>query len=1033
MSAVEFDVRRIDMDRLQKETIKNNLENLINRYNATLRNRPHSEISEETIRTWLNELLLVFGWDVQNTNHVLQERVLQGTYSNRLREIHSPHRKPDYILLNGANIKTFVDAKSLDIDIFASDDTAYQIRSYGWSAKTPCAFVSNFEQFVIYDTRFVPQPNQPASLGTIQFGIDSYLDNFETLFDHLWHDNVCSNKLEELYQVTAIDGRNQVDAQFMSVLSDFRRELAENLFVQNNNIIVDDTLLNYYTQVILDRIVFIRVCESKGIETQEKLRNFTQADEGFWKAFKTSCYMEFYTHYDGAMFSRDESFQCLQLNDDILTSFIEKLYYPYPYRFDVIPVKVIANIYEEFLGKQLIISNGHISEVTKEEYVRTNGAVATPEHIVDMICKQTIDLTGINTIDELLKVKILDPCCGSGVFMVSCYELISKKMVQLLENNEEQQLAYPHFFFVCDGQMLLTISARRAVVTNCLYGIDCDEAAIEVTKMSLALKIVDGNNPLAWEGIGAFGDRVLREIAQNIKLGNTLVDTDGHFGANQILDIKPFNVKGTFESVFSTYGGFSYIVGNPPYVETKHYKAAQPAMHDYLRERYSSFEGKADLAVLFIERSMQLLNRSGKLGFIIQRRWFKTDYGRPTRRLINDGKYLERLIDFKATDIFKGRMVYASVLILNKAPSETLEYYFMPATAERIKTLFENSTLSGEFAGCEYSIIPAQEGSENWNFEQYEITQLVEKYTDIWNTFAQYPRLKIKDGIQVLWKKVYHLQDVHFENDVAIGRNGFGEIARIEKDFVRGVVYNREFYPFKKVEPEAYCLFPYEGSSNNAILFSEVRERFPLAYSYLVANEERIKNKVAHRDGDLWHTFTREHNHALYSVDKIIVPMTARDTIATYMPNSDLYMDNANVWFIYIPGASPEIMKSITCIINSTIFSVFGKSGANPQAGGYYKFNKQFLAPIPFPSSKIVLSPEIQRLAGLHDEISQIQENYLRSTPGRKEILAESLKHLWAEVDSICYSLYGVTDGEKELIESIGRTISRVDLLGGAI
>ena len=157
------------------------------------------------------------------------------------------------------------------------------------------------------------------------------MDNFETLFDHLWHDNVCSNKLEELYQVTAIDGRNQVDAQFMSVLSDFRRELAENLFVQNNNIIVDDTLLNYYTQVILDRIVFIRVCESKGIETQEKLRNFTQADEGFWKAFKTSCYMEFYTHYDGAMFSRDESFQCLQLNDDILTSFIEKLYYPYPY------------------------------------------------------------------------------------------------------------------------------------------------------------------------------------------------------------------------------------------------------------------------------------------------------------------------------------------------------------------------------------------------------------------------------------------------------------------------------------------------------------------------------------------------------------------------------------------------------------------------------------------------------------------------------------------------------------------------------
>lgn len=637
----------------------------------------------------------------------------------------------------------------------------------------------------------------------------------------------------------------------------------------------------------------------------------------------------------------------------------------------------------------------------------------------------------INTIDELLKVKILDPCCGSGVFLVSCYELISKKMIQILENSEIERQMYPDYFFVCNGQMLLTILARRSIVTNCLYGIDCDEAAGEVTKMSLALKIVDGNNPLAWEGIGAFGDGVLREIARNIKLGNTLVDIDGHFNPNQVLDIKPFSVSSSFEEVFNEYGGFSYIVGNPPYVETKRYKAAQPAMHNYLREKYSSFEGKADLAVLFIEKSMRLLNNSGKLGFIIQRRWFKTDYGRPARRLINDGKYLKRLIDFKATNIFKGRMVYASILFLNKLPSETIEYYYMPDTADRIKTLFENSSLSGEFADCQYSILPAQAGTETWNFEQYEITKLVEKYTDKWNTFSQYPQLRIKDGIQALWKKIYHLQEVHFENNIAVGRNGFGEIVRIEKDLVRGVIYNREFYPFKKVEPMAYCLFPYEGSSNNAIPFSEMEERFPLAYTYLAENEQRIKNKVVHRDGDLWHTFTREHNHSLYSTDKIIVPMTARDTIATYMPDSELYMDNANVWFINVSGASPDIMKAITCIINSTIFSVFGKSGANPQAGGYYKFNKQFLAPVPFPSGRVVESPEIQRLAALYDEISVIQENYLRSTPGRKEILAGRLKILWAELDNICYSLYEVADAEKRRIESIGRTISRIDLLDG--
>ena len=297
---------------------------------------------------------------------------------------------------NNQIISYFVDHKKATKDDFL------------WSAQSPCAFVSNFEQFVIYDTRFVPRPEQNANLGTIQIYIDNYIDNFDVLFDHLWHDNICSNHLEELYAVSAIEGRNRVDSQFMNILSSFRSDLANNLFNNNPEIIQDDIALNYYTQVILDRIVFIRVCESKGIEEQEKLKHFAISSEGFWNSFKNSCYMEFYRHYDGAMFARDENFQQIHLDNDDLVRFIDKLYYPYPYRFDVIPVKVIANIYEEFLGKQLVIDHGIVREITKDEYVRTNGAVATPEHIVDMICKQTLDLENIHSIHELINIKILE-------------------------------------------------------------------------------------------------------------------------------------------------------------------------------------------------------------------------------------------------------------------------------------------------------------------------------------------------------------------------------------------------------------------------------------------------------------------------------------------------------------------------------------------------------------------------------------------------------------------------------------------------
>lgn len=1015
-----------------KRIAKEKLTELIQRYNATTRLVDHADVSEETIRAWLNEFLEIFGWNVQNTAQVLQEHVLRGTQYQRLREIKSPHRRPDYTLLNGTNIKTFLDAKSLDVDIFTDAEAAYQIRSYGWSAQSPCAFVSNFEQLVIYDTRFVPNPEQTADASVIQIKIDEYLDKFDIIIDHLWHDNICANRLEELYATTAVEGKNRVDAQFMNILATFRKELASNLYANNATIISTDDLLNYYTQVVLDRIVFIRVCESKGIEEQEKLRHFSKSEVGFWESFKQSCYMEFYNHYDGAMFSLDATFNQLVIDNDVLNNFIDKLYYPFPYRFDVIPVKVIANIYEEFLGKQLVINGDTLREITKDEYIKTNGAVATPEHIVEMICKQTLELNAVSNIDELLKIKVLDPCCGSGVFVVSCYEHLATKMIQLLQNNASDREKYSEYFYISDNQWYLTVIGRRAIVTNCIFAIDCDEAAIEVTKMSLALKIVDGNAPLAWEGIGVFGDKILREIADNIKLGNALVDIDAKIPVSSIPSIKPMDIKASFADVFDNFGGFTYVIGNPPYVETKHYKAASPCMHAYLTENYTTFEGKADLAVLFIERCLELLSNEGKLGFIIQRRWFKTDYGKPTRSLINTGKHLQKLIDFKATDIFKGRMVYPSIMVLTKQSCEETAYYFMPCDSATIKSRFENSTFDGGFEEGFFEHLPILSGSDSWNFENYNITQIAKSLTKKWGAFSKYPKLKIKDGIQVLWKKIYHLKEVTFANGVATGVNGFDETVRVEADALRGVIYNRVFYPFKNVEPDAYAIFPYEGASVDAIAFSDLKNRYPLLHAYLEQNESRIKEEVAHREGDYWHTYTREHNHSLYNVDKIIVPMTAKDTIATFMSNQGLYMDNSNVWFIYVDGASDSLMKAIACIINSTIFSVLGKSGANPQAGDYYKFNKQFLAPIPFPSSKLKKnSAAIDILAQLYDDIAELQNQYIHSSSAVKEMLVHSLNRKWCELDDICYELYEVSDVERKQISDLGRTIDRIELLDG--
>ena len=1020
------------MNMSEKKIAKQKLCEFIERYKKTFEGKDRKKISEETIRAWLNEFLFIFGWDVQNTSQVLQERVLNVQHIEKLLQIRSSHKKPDYTLVNGSNIKSFLDAKSVEINIFTSKESAFQIRSYGWSAQCPCAFVSNFEQFVIYDTRFMPSPNQGADLGVIQFSMDDYLDKFDKLYEHLWHDNVCSNHLEEMYKVKAVEGDKQLDGNFMRLLSSFRIKLAKWLMKLNSDIIKSESLLNYYVQVILDRIIFIRVCESKGIEEQEKLKLFLSDKNGFWKSFKNSCYMEFYDHYDGAMFERDRLFQKIELNDDVFLDFVNALYYPNPYCFEVIPVKVIANIYEEFLGKQLVIKNGKIEEVTKLEYVKTNGAVCTPEHVVDMICKQTIDLSIVKTVDDIFHLKILDPCCGSGVFAVSVYELLAKKMLDILSTDKNTQCQYSDYFYVQDGNYMLTINGRRAIVANCIHGIDCDEAAIEVTKMSLALKIVDGNDPLAWDGIGAFGKKILQDVHKNVKLGNTLVGTNNHFPAKDVAEIKPFDVWTDYSEVFLNNDGFSYIVGNPPYVETKHFKAAQPLMHDYLSEKYSAFEGKADLSVLFIEKCLDLLKPNGKLGFIIQRRWFRTDYGRSVRRLVNEGKYLEKLIDFKSTGIFKGRITYVSIMVLSKKKNDFVKYFFMPSDAETIKTIFENSGDNGDFETCDFAMLPIKEGDESWSYDSYQIECIKNRLSATCGVLGDYPRLAIKDGIQALWKKVYHLTDCQIKENLIIGKNGFKETVRIEKNAVRAVVYNRVFYPFKKVEPDAYCVFPYEGASNEIIPFSKLKKKYPLLSQYLSSNKKRISENVKCCEGDFWHRFTREHNHALYMVNKIIIPMTARDTIATFVDDKGLYMDNANVWFIAIEDASVELMKAITCIINSTIFSVLGKSGANPQSGDYYKFNKQFLMPIPFPIERVNENSEyVSVLAECYSEISSLQDRYFSATSSVKDVIAGQLRQKWLNLDEICFKLYDVTESERDQIMNVGRTISRIDLLDG--
>lgn len=392
---------------------KNKFALLVERFLAARDNGLLQNASEETVRMWINDMLEVFGWDVNNTRQVMQERTLERSEREKLHDIGSRYVKPDYTLMNGNKRLFFIDAKKQAVNIKNDKNVAFQIRSYGWSIGAPYSIVTDFEELAIYDCTAIPNATDTADFARIHYlTIDEYVKNFELLKRFLNRDNV----LNEFAKVD-FKGSDALDKSFAHFLCDIRLDLAKSIR-ENNDSAISVSDLNLWTQIILNRILFIRVCEAKGLEEDGLLQRYLE--EGFWDRFKESSYMEFYEHYDGPLFERLTAIHNLVISNEVFSKLLTYLYYPSPYCFDVIPLKSISDIYDIFLGYHLIEDmKGNLSNSLKSEFKKSNGAVTTPmQLVIDTItatlCKKRLDSM---TTNDILSITMLDPACGSGVFL----------------------------------------------------------------------------------------------------------------------------------------------------------------------------------------------------------------------------------------------------------------------------------------------------------------------------------------------------------------------------------------------------------------------------------------------------------------------------------------------------------------------------------------------------------------------------------------------------------------------------------------
>ena len=380
-------------------------------------------------------------------------------------------------------------------------------------------------------------------------------------------------------------GTTEVDEAFLQEIEGWRDALARNLALRNSGLGL--RLLNTAVQKTIDRIVFLRICEDRGIEPYGQLREVTNGGNVYRQL--ASLFVEADARYNSGLFhfrkepgryEPDTQTLRLTIDDRILKNIILHLYYPdSPYEFSVFSADILGQVYEQFLGKVIRLTPGHRAKVEEKPEVRKSGGVYyTPTNVVDYLVRHTVGalLEEARSPRKAESLKILDPACGSGSFLIQAYQVLLDWHLERYNDDGVKKHARgrnPKIYQGSGGEWRLTTAERKRILTNSIYGVDVDSQAVEVTKLSLLLKVLEGESAETLESqLTLFRARALPDLSHNIKCGNALIGSDFYTGRQAVLfdedelyRINAFDWEEEFREVFDT-GGFSAVIGNPPYL-----------------------------------------------------------------------------------------------------------------------------------------------------------------------------------------------------------------------------------------------------------------------------------------------------------------------------------------------------------------------------------------------------------------------------------------------------------------------------------
>ena len=475
-------------------------------------------------------------------------------------------------------------------------------------------------------------------------------------------------------------GTAEVDKAFLGEIELWRDALARSIALRNPSL--SQRELNYAMQATIDRLIFLRICEDRGIEPYGRLQGLCNGGATYGRL--KALFYEADQRYNSGLFHfeeekgragyADQLTLGLAIDDKPLKDILKRLYYPEsPYEFSVLPADILGQVYEQFLGKVIRLTAGHRAVVEdKPEVKKAGGVYYTPTYIVDYIVKHTVGrLLEGKTPKQAASLSILDPACGSGSFLIGAFQY-------LLDWHRDwyaadaQGSAKKHakaLYQGRGGEWRLTGAEKKRILQANIYGVDIDAQAVETTKLSLLLKVLEGETSESLDAQLSFlRERALPDLAANIKCGNSLIGPEflqrqGRLSLDDedLERIGIFDWATAFPEVMSV-GGFDAVIGNPPYVRVHRLEAA---VKEHLWTEYVSFAEKGDLYACFVERGISLLRVGGLISFITPNTWSSLQSFRHLRRLALEQTDILQLVRTPAK-VFRNATVRTLIFVFER-------------------------------------------------------------------------------------------------------------------------------------------------------------------------------------------------------------------------------------------------------------------------------------------------------------------------------------------------------------------------------